>query len=70
MDNDRIEPARIAREAIFALQRNDQLALELAYFALSDQDIAQCLAIPLPTLKTRICVAMRRFRHVLITLRR
>jgi hypothetical protein len=67
-----VQPWGLGLRAIPATRvpRHLIVARRHAYFALSDQDIAKCLAIPLGTLKTRICAAMRQFRHKLTTLRR
>lgn len=60
-----IEHARV-RAAVASLPKDQQLALQLAYFqGLSHSEIAQRLDEPLGTVKTRIRLAMQKLREML-----
>jgi RNA polymerase sigma-70 factor (ECF subfamily) len=60
-----IEHARV-RAAVASLPKEQQRALELAYFqGLSHSEIAEWLDEPLGTVKTRIRLAMQKLREIL-----
>jgi len=63
---DEAKRARIVREAIGRLDSAERSVLELAYFSdLSQSQIAQKLAMPLGTVKTRARSAMTKLRETL-----
>ncbi len=60
------ERARLVRQVMNGLEAGERSALELAYFSdLSQSEIAQKLAIPLGTVKTRIRAGMLKLRKAL-----
>lgn len=60
------ERAKLVRRAMDELESGERSALELAYFSdLSQSEIAQKLAIPLGTVKTRIRAGMLKLRKTL-----
>jgi RNA polymerase sigma-70 factor (ECF subfamily) len=60
-----LEHARV-RAAVASLPKEQQLALQLAYFqGLSHSEIAERLDEPLGTVKTRIRLAMQKLREML-----
>jgi RNA polymerase sigma-70 factor (ECF subfamily) len=58
---------RVVRQAVSALPEDQQKALALAFFrGYSHSEIAEALGEPLGTVKTRIRMAMKKLRQVLV----
>jgi len=63
---DEAQRATIVRDVIGRLDANERSVLELAYFSdLSQSEIAERLAMPLGTVKTRVRTAMTKLREAL-----
>ena len=58
---------RAAREALMALPEEQRVVLELAYFqGLSSSEIAEALAVPMGTVKSRTAAGLRKLRALFV----